>query len=226
MFSKFSSRLVLAFVLGVALVSSAHAQNEKKVSYAVLIDNTGSMRSQFQDVFELSDAILDRIPTPSEGALYHFKSEAGKKPSAVVAHGLGWTQEKLLLKQYLSHLFIVPGQTALLDAIDLVADELNTRSTATGAGEKIMVLITDGEERSSKTKEKLVLQKLRDSNIKVYSVGLVRELDSELGFTRKSAKEKAVGLMEHLARESGGRTVFSKSQRADVLKLVDELFAK
>ena len=223
---KFSSRFVLAFVLGVTLASSAYAQQDKKTIYAVLIDNTGSMRSQFQDVLELGDAILERIPNPSEGAVYHFKAEQTKNPSAVVANGLGWTQEKLFLKQYLARLFIVPGQTALLDAIDSVAEQLNTRSTAPDASEKIVVLITDGEDRSSKTKEKQLLQNLRDSNIKVYSVGLVRELYSERGFTGKSSREKAVGLLEHLARESGGRTVFSKSQPTDILKLVDELFAK
>lgn len=107
----------------------------------------------------------------------------------------------------------------MLDAIASIADRLNERvnNDREAPNEKVVFLVTDGEDRVSKTNQKLVVEKLKESHIKVYIVGLIKEL----GYT----KEDAIHLLKRIANESGGRVVFSTSQKNDALKLANELFA-
>ncbi len=219
--------LLSVFALTFLLSTSTSAQSDKKVAYAVLIDNTGSMRSQFQDVLTIAEEILDHIPEQATVSLYNFKTEPSRKsPSAVISSGVGWSQNKALQKQYLSSLAIVPGQTTLLDAISSMTKELNIKVSHDGdrSTEKIMFLITDGEERTSKTKETQLMEELTNSNIKVYIFGMVKELDKEGGFTHGSAR--AVDLLGRIAKETGGRAVFSRSKKDDILSLLNEMFSK
>lgn len=55
---------------------------------------------------------------------------------------------------------------------------------------KVLILITDGEDRESKIKEKQLIAELKQNQIKVYAVGLVQELDEGSGLIRKSSRER------------------------------------
>jgi hypothetical protein len=146
----------------------------------------------------------------------------------VITSGVAWSQDKVLLKQYVSKLAIVPGQTTLLDAVASVANDLNARDQLDGgvSREKVVFLITDGEERASKIKEKQLLQELTASNIKVNTFGMVKELDKETGFIRKSTQDKALQLIGRIGKETGGRSVFSRAKKDDILSLLNEMFSK
>ena len=47
--------------------------------------------------------------------------------------------------------------------------------------------------------------------MQIFVIGFVNELDKEAGFIRKSPREKAVGLINKLATETGGRAFFPES---------------
>jgi Ca-activated chloride channel family protein len=87
-------------------------------------------------------------------------------------------------------------------------------------------VITDGEDRVSKMKEKQLIEKLRETGIKFYAIGLVTELDAESGLLNKSPKTKAAEFLKRAAKETGGRAVFPRSSKADVSSLLNELFAE
>jgi hypothetical protein len=224
---KLVADLSSILLLTLLLCASGSAQNDKKATYDILIDNTGSMRTQFPEVLMLGEEIVDHIPEQSVASICNFKTGPSRKsPFAVITSGVDWSPNKNLLKRYVSRLFIVPGQTTLLDAISSMALELNTRVISDGdpATEKVMFLITDGEERASKIKEKQLIQELKDWDIKVNIFGMVKELDSAGGLTGKSHKDKAVDLLGRIAKETGGRAVFSRSKKDDTLKLLNEMF--
>jgi len=221
----------LSFVLALAFLFSisASAQVDKKANYAILVDNTGSMRSQFREVLTIADAVLDQVPAQAAVSIYNFKTEPFQKnPYAVINSGVEWSEDKVLLKQYVSRLAIVPGQTTLLDAVASIAKDLNTRvgQNSGVSREKVMFLITDGEERASKIKEKQLLQELKESNIKVYIFGMVKDLDKETGFTRKSPQNKAIDLIGRIGKETGGRAVFSLNKKDDSVSLLNKMFAE
>jgi VWFA-related protein len=75
----------------------------------------------------------------------------------------------------------------------------------------VLVLITDGEDRSSFTKKEELFKLLRKEDVQIFVIGLVNELDKESGLIRKSPREKAVGLLEEMAKETGGHLFFARS---------------
>ena len=187
------------------------------------------MRSQFREVLTIAAAILDHVPDQANVSIYNFKTEPSQKnPFAVITSGVEWSHDKVLLKQYLSSLAIVPGQTTLLDAVASIAKDFNARVQLDGgvSREKVLFLVTDGEERASKIREKQLLQGLKENNIKVYIFGMVKELDKETGLTRKSPQSKAIDLIGRIGKETGGRVAFSLNKKDDSVSLLNKMFAE
>lgn len=228
-FKRVGGSLLFALFLALCLSKTALAQAEPKKAYGILIDNTGSMRSQFDLVINLSKGIVGQIYGTGPVSVFLFKTTAGKEKSqAVISSGIEWTQDRSILDKYIDGIYVVPGQTTLMDAINEVATRLHARvSQDTNAFEgKIIFLVTDGEDRTSKISQKELLEALKKEGIKVYAIGLVNELDNESGFNRRSAKEKAVSFLQKLTKETGGRVVVPKSKKVDLGVLLNELFSK
>ncbi|HEX2557681.1 MAG TPA: VWA domain-containing protein [Nitrososphaera sp.] len=223
----FSAALLLPLIF--ALPTGVLGQGEKQMATAILIDNTGSMRSQLDEVLAISKGIVGRSYPRGPVSLFNFETQGDKRtPLAVVTSGTPWSQDRYLLEDYIDNIFIVPGQTALLDSINSIADQLDAKVAAGGdafAG-KIIFLITDGEERVSRIKDKQLVERLKKSGIKVYAVGLVNELDKNGGAIKKISKGDAMKLLERMATETGGRAVFPDSKKRDADALLKELFAQ
>ncbi|HVG34071.1 MAG TPA: VWA domain-containing protein [Pyrinomonadaceae bacterium] len=222
-FYLFSALLVI-------LCSCSHglAQTEKKVASAVLIDNTGSLRSQFDDVLFLGKGVVELSHRRGPVSVFNFKESDDKKfPQALISSGVQWSQDKNLIENYLDTLSITSGQTRLYDAIYYIAEQLNAKvdQDKDAFGDKAIFLVTDGEDRGSTIKDKQLIKLLRESGIKVYAFGLVKELDAEGGMIRMSQKEKAIKFLEKIAKETDGRVVFSKSKKDNVVSLLNAMFA-
>jgi uncharacterized protein YegL len=225
---KIAARFLPALLLAVAVITTAQAQTEKKSASAILIDNTGSLRAQFSDVLSAGQGIVDETYKRGPVSIFNFVTKGEKRDAlAVISSGSEWTQDRDALDDYLADLWVVAGQTTLMDAINSMAEQLNAKvkEDKDAFGEKAIYLVTDGEERDSRIKEKQLIQNLKESGIKVYAVGLVTELGKEGGLVRKSSREEATSFLTKITKETGGRVVFAKSKN-DVNALLQELFAK
>ena len=205
------------------------AQNEKNGFCALLIDNTGSLRSQFNSVKAFGKGVVENIPQHGLVSLFHFTMQGNiSNGVAVVTPGVSWTEDKTSLNAYINHLTIEPGRTVLIDGIYSIAENLNSKANLdkdTSAA-KIIIVITDGEDRVSKMKDKQLIEKLRETGIKFYAIGLLTELDAEGGLLNKSPRTKAAEFLKKAAKETGGRVVFPRSSKTDVSSLLKELFAE
>jgi hypothetical protein len=229
------SHLLLALLLTAGAFQTASAQSAPsargggKPAYGVLIDNTGSLRSQFPEVVFISKRIVEHVRGRGPTSIFNFRTEGGgRRPLAVVTPGTEWSQEQSLLERHIDGLYIVPGQTALRDAISSVAERVRAQAGSAGggaAGDGAVFVITDGEDRVSKTGEGQLLKALKESGVKVYAVGLTKELDGGGGLLQKSKRGKAVEFLEKLTKETGGRVVFTNPQK-EVGSLLNELFAQ
>lgn len=223
---------VCFYLLTIALIFSLHtgarAQGERKVAYTLLVDNTGSMRSQIDQILYIAKGIVGRTHSRGPVSIFRFEGMTGRgRTRAEATGGTEWSQERDLLEEYLDSIFIVPGQTTLFDALNTMAVELDAvADKANDPGmEKIIFIITDGEERESKISEKQLLERLKRSGIKVYAVGLVNELNKNSGIISKSGRGEAVKLLERIAAETGGRAVFPGKKETNAEALLKELFA-
>ena len=233
----------LSFLLLACISSnSVLAQSPKKTAYSILLDNSGSLTKQFPDVLLLSKAAIKRIHQRGPISLFNFKTE---DTLAVIVPGLEWSTDDIALNSYIDNLLVVTGHTALLEAIQSMAEALEAKvnSDKESFGDKVIILITDGEDRIRRSKgmsssrqgedderrkvENKLIKKLKENGVKVYAIGLTRELDADRPILMgPSDREKAENFLKKIAKETGGRTVIPKSKKIDIDSLINELFAQ
>ena len=217
------SKSYLALLLVLFSSFAAFGQNDKKAAYGILIDNTGSLRSQFDQVVTLGKAVAGHAAQTGPVSVFNFESGGDRKnPLALISDGSEWSQNADALADFIDGIYVLGGQTTLLDAVNSMARAVNSKVAPEKGG--VVILITDGEERESQLKETELIKELQKNGTKIYAIGLVRELGSG-NFGSKGKRDKAEKLLRKLTKETGGRVVFSESLSVDADKLVSELFA-
>jgi len=192
-----------------------------------LIDNTGSLRTQFKQVLTFGDAVVRQTREKGPVSIFSFASSGDKRHQLAVATlGIASSQDEAVLHKYIENLFVQPGQTALMDAIYTMAEGFQAKTDQNSGGDRVIILITDGEDRISKVKEKQLTETLKDRGVRVYAIGMIQELDDDTGLTRKSTKEKATEFLQRITKETGGRVYFPKSENIDSDTLVKLLLAR
>ena len=191
----------------------AHAQNQNKFAYGILIDNTGSMRSQFDLELNFGKAIVHQVHKQGPTSIFDFRSEGvGPGMRALPVARIEASQDEGLLNRTINDLYVVGGQTTLLDAIETIVDSLQQNSPD---ATKVIIVITDGEDRVSRIKKDGLIEKLRQQKTAVFAIGLTQQLEKH--------KSKATDLLNLLTRETGGRAVFPDSRKQTIEEVVTAL---
>jgi von Willebrand factor type A domain len=203
-------RAAAVAIVTLAISSSITAQNKQKISYGLLLDSTGSMRSQFDTVLNIGKAVVHETAPHGPVSIFNFASEGLGKNKAVPVVRLQQSQDESVLNRTIDGLYIEGGQTTLLDAIQFISDRLQEWAPHS---DKVIVVVSDGEDRVSKVKSKDLIQQLTERKTKVFAVGLVEDLEP-------GKRSKATKLLTALSTETGGRAVFPKGNVniADALK--------
>src|SRR3989442_5389478 len=141
-----SLRLVSGVLLMLASSIVCAAQENKRLEYAILIDSTGSMRSQFAEVLRLGKAVVHRVHDHGPVSIFNFRSEFGRSSRAIPTLRIERSQDENALDRTIDNLYVEVGQTTLLDAVDAMAEGLDKTPAAVATG---MIMITDGEIRVS-----------------------------------------------------------------------------
>jgi hypothetical protein len=211
--------LLLALLLTSLFCHSGFAQGDKKTAYAILLDNTGSLRSQFEQVEAFGKGLVHRTSQRGPVSLFNFMSEGiGRGSRAVVTTSLEWTQDENVLDKNIDNIYVQGGQTTLRDAIYFMAEKLNAKVDAdkNAFASKVIIIVTDGEDRVSAVNEQKLIKMLRDSGVTVYAVGLVSELKSGNSLVRANPKERAENFLKNVTKETGGRVIFPGPGQTDI----------
>jgi Ca-activated chloride channel family protein len=192
---------------GVSQPIESFTREEVPISYGVAIDTSGSLRSQLQAVIDAGKSIINSNKSGDETFLVRFIS------SDKIETVQDFTANKDLLIDGLDSLFVEGGQTAIIDAVYLTAEHVAEykKGNDSDRRRRALIVITDGEDRSSFYSQEKLFARLREEDVQIYVIGFVRELDKEGGLIRKSPRDKAVGLINKLATETGGRAFFPES---------------
>jgi Ca-activated chloride channel family protein len=111
-------------------------------------------------------------------------------------------------------MFIEGGQTAVIDAVYLAAEHAAERRKGDPVEDKrrrALILVTDGEDRNSFYKQEQLWEALKEQDVQIFVIGFVNELEKERGFISKSKRQKAVDLLDKMAKETGGRSFYPTS---------------
>ena len=192
---------------GVPQPIEAFSLEEVPISYGLAVDTSGSLRSQLLGVIDAAKTIIDSNKPGDETFLVRFIS------SDKIETVQDFTSSKDLLADGLDSLYIEGGQTAIIDAVYLTAEHVAEykKGNDSDRRRRALIVITDGEDRSSFYKQDQLFAKLREEDVQIFVIGFVNELDKETGLIRKSPRDKAVALITKLATETGGRAFFPQS---------------
>lgn len=197
------------FENGVLQTVEYFTREEVPIQYGLVIDNSGSMRAQLPKVIEAAKTIVNSNKPGDETFIVRFIDSNQIKTLQDFT-----SNQNELLDTLEEELYIEGGQTAVIDAVYLSAEKVATYKKGNDLDDRrrrALIVVTDGEDRTSYYKQEQLFNMLRESSVQIYFIGFVNELDKEGGFIRKSPREKAVNLVNQLAKETGGRAFFPTS---------------
>lgn len=184
------------------------SKSEVPTNYTMVVDNSGSMRQQLDKVIEAGKILVKANKPDDETSIIRFVG------NDKITIDQDFTANKSDLEEALDNMFIEGGQTAVRDAVYLAAQRVSDYEKSNKAEDRkrrAIILVSDGEDRNSYYSEAQLFELLRESNVQIYVIGFINDLDSETGFIHKSPKEKSKAFLQRLADETGGRAYFPNS---------------
>ena len=197
---------IRVYVDGVERPVVSFEKEVQPVSYGLVVDNSGSLRSEISAVVTAAKYLVERNRPGDEAFVVRFVSSDNIRTVQTM------TADKSALGEALDRMFIEKGQTAMLDALYLAGDYLskNAARAADGKSRRALLLVSDGEDRSSFYKVEQVLKLLKEGGVQVFCVGLTGALDKEQGFITASKRRRAKDLLMKIATQTGGRVFYAE----------------
>ena len=184
------------------------SKSDVPTNYALVIDNSGSLRPQLEKVIEAGKILVNTNKPEDETAIIRF---VGRDKISIEQP---FTTNKTDLIDSLDNLFVEGGQTAIIDAVYLAVenvDEYEKTKNKNDRKRRALILVSDGEDRDSYYNEKQLFELLRESEVQIYVIGFIGDLSKEGGFIGKSPQGKAKAFLERMAAETGGKAYFPAS---------------
>ncbi len=181
---------------------------EVPVINALVIDNSRSLRTQLAKIIEAGKIIVGSNLPQDQSTVVRFVS---RDKIEVVQN---FTPDKKLLENALDNLFVEGGQTALIDAIYQTTknlDDFQSSENKEDAKTRALILVSDGDDRDSFHREGELFNLLRQSQVQIYAIGFVSNLNASPEADGSSRQQKARDLLTRLAQETGGKVFFPAS---------------
>ena len=168
----------------------------------LVIDSSGSLRPQFDKILGTANLIVENMREQDNAFAVSFVSHDN------IRIAQSRTSDKELLKRGINNMFVQGGQSAVVDAVMVSAEELVKKKSENERS--ALILISDCEDRNSFYKVEEVLKKLKDNNVEVYVIGFTQELDGYIPSSGRSVRSKSIAFGKLLANETGGAAYFPK----------------
>jgi Ca-activated chloride channel family protein len=181
------------------------SKSEVPTNYSLVIDNSGSLRSQIEKVIEASKILVANNRPADETSVIRFVS------SDKIEIIQEFTPNKTDLNDALDNLFIEGGQTAIVDAVYLAATRVADYEKETDKVDRkrrALILVSDGEDVNSYYSQQQLFDMLKETDVQIYVVGFISDLPKDNSFIKKSGQAKAKAFLEKLASATGGRAYF------------------
>ena len=163
------------------------------VSYGIIVDNSGSARASLDKIVNAVEEIVEANGEADETFLVRFTST--EKIRLIEE----FTKDKNVIRDSANDLYIESGQTAIIDAVEFSAKYLSENANKDAGRKKVLILITDGEERGSQIKIEDALKSLKEKGITVYTIGISDEI-----VVKK--------ILEKMTNGTGGKLFLPKNQ--------------
>ena len=180
---------------GVQQAIRSFKREDVPVSMGLIIDNSGSMRDKRAKVEAAALTLAKDSNKDDEVFVVNFNDEAFND----LPHGKDFTNDTKELEEALTRIDS-RGGTAMRDAIRMSIDHLKEKAHK---DKRVLVIVTDGNDNSSVVSLESLVKIAQQSEILIYSVGLLGEEE------RREAR-KAERALNDLATATGGEAFFPK----------------
>ena len=198
---------------------TSFGQQEVPTNYGLVLDNSGSLRQQLDKVIEAGKVFVNSNRPNDEALIIRF---VGRDKIEIVQN---FTANKQDLNDALDNLYVEGGQTAIRDAVYLAVENIDDYERSQKPEDRkrrALILVTDGEDRNSYYNDKQLLDLLRESEVQIFVIGFLDDLDKTGGFISKSPRDKAKAFLDSLASETGGKAYYPASA-AELPSLASEI---
>lgn len=170
--------------------------------YGLVIDNSGSIRSNLTEVIDAAKLIVNSHKTGDEAFIVRFVHSEDIKTVQ------DFTSNKAALINSLEGMYVAGGSSAIIDAVYFSLQHISQqKSVNASATRRVLILLTDGDERDSFHKLEQLLKLVREKSVRVYAIGFIQALKQHGVTTRK----RAASLLKKIADDSGGRVFFPET---------------
>ena len=188
-------------------------RDDRPIDLVLAIDSSGSVRSLFPTVLESGRVlIINRRP---EDEILVERFIASEKIESMQ----DFTSDGKALLAAIDKFYIEKGHSAVIDALYVSANAFAKFNKTSKERRKVVVIISDGEDRNSYYKQEQLLKFLHQTDVQVFALGLVTELNKDAGLIRTSPRDKAEKLLQTVTSETGGRVFFPRNKT----ELIDSL---
>lgn len=197
-------KLAVLFFVAAAFAARAAGQNpaqaekpaaggaSQPLSIGIVVDNSGSYRSIFDRVVSSTNTIIDEVGPGDEGFFVTFVDS----PKIVLRQEM--TRDRQELRDASDNMFIQGGQTAVLDAVVFATKQFAEHADTDRS--RVLVLITDGDDRQSTATVDEAVKLAKEARVRVFVLGLYEEK-----FYSK--------VIDRLVKETGGAKFVPKIPR-------------
>lgn len=203
---KIKGQPIIILFLALMLAAPGSAQQGEAstpVSYGFVVDNSGSMRLRLERIIRLVSQLAALNGPEDEAFLVSFID------SEKISVKQEMTSESAALIDEAENMFIQGGGTAIIDAVRLSATYLSENGRTDEGRLRRLILITDGDERESRSKLADLIEILKKEKIAVFVVGI--------GEQKVETK-----LIDRIVKDSGGKRYLPVST-ADIDALIPQL---
>jgi beta-lactamase regulating signal transducer with metallopeptidase domain/Mg-chelatase subunit ChlD len=178
-------------------MSAVQSQSEDRpLATCILLDTSGSMYEKRAEVIAAALTLVKATTPHDEFCILSFDDEVFN----TLPNDEDFTSSIKEIKEAVSRIDARGGK-AMRDAIQTGIDHLGL---TTHNERKVLVLITEGYDTSSKVTQQQLLEKVKSSRVPVYGIGLLSESDPQ----RQDAARLELG---ELADASGGLALYPKN---------------
>lgn len=205
---KLKSSDVKVFESGIEQKITSFAEIENAADISIVIDNSGSVRDQLNDIVNIGRIIVTNLRPDDSAQIIRF---VGRDKIEIEEP---WTNQRAGLFEALDNLFVEGGQSAVIDALYLASQDLLKRNEKSDGRRQAIILISDAEDRNSYYTGEDLLKLLENTRIQIFTITLTKDLPK--GFWDMEPNRKTVGavvkLVNKLAAKTGGTSFIFKKQ--------------
>lgn len=190
---------------GVPQTILSFSHDEVPLVYGLLVDSSGSIRPAFDLVIEASKSVIQNNAPADETLLIRFIS------SDKIETVQEFTSDQRRLNDALDTFFVEAGQSAIIDAVYLTAEGVAQRKSSNARVRRAVIMITDGDERSSYYSMDELLGLLRRVDVQLFVISIGKS-DKKGAQLNQNQPKRSIDLLTKLAKETGGQAFFPKSE--------------